>query len=49
MIKTTKAGDLNLVEYGRNLKKAFSNKIFTDIDIIIIENQGLYYSRLLNI
>ena len=39
MIKIIKAGDLNLVEYGRNLKKAFSNDIFSDIDIIIIENQ----------
>ena len=41
MIKVTKAGDLNLIEYGRNLKKAFSNDygIFADIDIIIIENQ----------
>jgi len=39
MIKLTKASDLNLIEYGRNIKTAFMQDKFTNIDIMIIENQ----------
>ena len=34
-----KASDLNLIDYGRNLKNSFSKDYFQNIDIVIVENQ----------
>ena len=35
----TKTTDLNLIEYGKNLKEAFSDAKYENLDIVIIENQ----------
>lgn len=38
-IAKTKTSDMNLVDYGKNMKKAFSRDYFDNIDVVIIENQ----------
>ena len=38
-IAKTKTSDLNLIEYGKNLRNAFNKDYFENLDIVIVENQ----------